>query len=105
MKALCSRFTGKALVSVFIISLSGLLSAGISAQTLKEIESKRIHLPNGWNITAVGKLLPLGDLPLNIAVSPSRKLIAVTNNGVGVQSVQLIDAVQEVVLDSVVMGK
>ena len=51
------------------------------AQSKESLESKRVHLPNGWGLTPVGESLPLGDLPLNIAVSPSQKLIAVTNNG------------------------
>jgi len=74
-------------------------------QSLDQIEAGRIQLPNGWNITAVGKSLPLGDLPLNIAVSPSKKLIAVTNNGVGLQTIQLFDAVKDKLLDSAVMAK
>jgi YVTN family beta-propeller protein len=52
----------------------------------------RILLPNGWSLTPVGKSIPLGDLPLNIVVSPSKKYIAVTNNGQSTQSIQLIDA-------------
>ena len=76
-----------------------------AGQTLKEIESWRVHLPNGWNITTVGKIIPLGDLPLNMAATSSGKLIAVTNNGVGVQTVQLIDASRDILLDSVVMRK
>jgi hypothetical protein len=59
------------------------------AQSLQEIESKKVQLPNGWSLTPVGSSLPLGDLPLNIAVSPSKKLLAVTNNGQSVQSIQL----------------
>jgi DNA-binding beta-propeller fold protein YncE len=80
-------------------------TAVLSGQTLKEIESKRIHLPNGWDITAVGKSLTLGDLPLNISLSPSKKMFAVTNNGVGLQTIQLFDAANEKLLDSVVVAK
>lgn len=69
---------------VFII-----LSA--NAQSLQEVESKRVHLPNGWSLTPIGKNLPLGDLPLNMAVSSSGNILAVTNNGQSVQSIQLID--------------
>jgi hypothetical protein len=69
------------------------ICSNLFSQTLKQIESKKVNLPNGWSLTPVGKDLPLGDLPLNMAVSPSRKLIAVTNNGQSVQSLQLIDAV------------
>jgi YVTN family beta-propeller protein len=74
-------------------------------QTLEQIEAKRIHLPNGWGITPVGKSLPLGDLPLNMAVSPSGKMLAVTNNGQSDQSIQLIDTESQVVLDSLPVGK
>ena len=75
------------------------------AQTLQQLEGGRIHLPNGWSLTPVGNNLPLGDLPLNIAVSPSKKLIAVTNNGQSVQSIQLIDVKAEKVLDNIVIPK
>src|SRR5512138_528092 len=70
-------------------------------QTLKEIESNRVLLLNGWKLTPVGKMLPLGDLPLNIAVSPSKKLLAVTNNGQGKHTLQLIDARSTTVLNTV----
>jgi DNA-binding beta-propeller fold protein YncE len=66
---------------------------------------KKVLLPNGWSISPAGRSLPLGDLPLNLAVSPSKKFVAVTNNGQSVQSVQLIDAKTEKILDQVVVGK
>ncbi len=47
-------------------------------------------LPTGWSLTPAGASLPLGDLPLNVAVSPNQKYLAVTNNGQGKQSLQLI---------------
>ncbi|MEI6048218.1 MAG: beta-propeller fold lactonase family protein [Bacteroidota bacterium] len=87
-----------------IIFLIG-LTIHLQAQTLTEIESNRVSLPNGWKLTPVGKLLPLGDLPLNIAVSPSKKLAAITNNGQSDQTIQLVDIEKEVILDSVIIGK
>jgi DNA-binding beta-propeller fold protein YncE len=77
----------------------------IQSQTLTQLESSRIHLPNGWSLTPVGTSLPLGDLPLNIAVSHSKKYIAVTNNGQSTQSVQLISAVTKKVLHEIVIPK
>ena len=62
-------------------------------------------LPNGWHISAVGKSLPLGDLPLNIAVSKSKHWMAVTNNGQSVQSLQLIDVINEKVVDNCIISK
>jgi len=71
-----------------IVCLSAI---AVNAQTLEQIESSRIKLPNGWSLTPVGKNIPLGDLPLNIAVSKSKKYIAVTNNGQSTQSIELFD--------------
>ena len=50
----------------------------LHAQTIQQLESKRINLPNGWSLTPVGKSLPVGDLPLNIAISSTKKYMAVT---------------------------
>jgi DNA-binding beta-propeller fold protein YncE len=75
------------------------------AQSIEQIESKRVTLPNGWSLTPVGKQLPLGDLPLNIALSPDKKLAAVTNNGQSDQTIQLIDVEKEVILDSIIIAK
>src|SRR5258705_10350316 len=82
-----------------------IICSNLFSQTLQQIESKKVDLPNGWSLTPIGKSLPLGDLPLNMAVSPSKKIIAVTNNGQSVQSLQLIDVVNDKVLSSVVIPK
>jgi YVTN family beta-propeller protein len=65
----------------------------------------RVHLPNGWSLTPVGSSVPLGDLPLNLAVSPSQKLMAVTNNGQSTQSIELVDVKTGKLVDSVTIGK
>ena len=70
-----------------------------------DLKKKLVMLPNGWSLSPAGRSLPLGDLPLNIAVSPSRKLIAVTNNGQSVQSIQLINPQTEKVLDNMIIPK
>ena len=96
--------TLRKMMILFQIFFFGII-INLSAQTLKEIESHIVNLPNGWKLTPVGKLLPLGDLPLNIAVSPSRKLAAITNNGESDQTIQLVDIDREVILDSIIIGK
>ncbi len=68
-------------------------------------DNKKVLLPNGWTLSPAGRSLPLGDLPLNIAVSRSKKIMAVTNNGQSVQSIQLINPVTEKVLDNIVVDK
>jgi DNA-binding beta-propeller fold protein YncE len=71
----------------------------------KKEQNNSTLLPNGWTITSIGRSLALGDLPLNIAVSDSKKFLAVTNNGQSVQSIQLIDPISEKVLDTKVIEK
>ena len=59
----------------------------LSAQHMSPV----VSLPNGWKLSPAGKSFALGDLPLNMAVSHSKKFIAVTNNGVSAHSIMLID--------------
>lgn len=73
----------------------------ISAQKMAPI----VSLPNGWKLSSAGKSFGLGDLPLNIAVSHSKKFVAVTNNGVSAHSIMLIDVKSERVIDSVIIPK
>jgi YVTN family beta-propeller protein len=87
-----------------VIFMSAVFS-NVAAQTIKDIEANRITLPNGWSLTPAGKTLPLGDLPLNIALSPSGKIAAITNNGQSDQTIQLLDIEKEIILDSVIIGK
>jgi YVTN family beta-propeller protein len=64
--------------------------------------SGQVLLPNGWKLSPAGRSLPLGplsDLPLNLQVSRSGRLMAVTNNGQSTQSVQLLDPRNEKLLD------
>src|SRR5437016_9658724 len=65
----------------------------------------RIDLPNGWHLTPAGHSVSVGDLPLNIAVSPDGNYAAVTNNGESDQSIELIDVKSEKVVDSVRIEK
>ena len=87
---------------IFLLSILPVFSQ-TAANT--DLAKNRITLPNGWSLTPVGKSLQLGDLPLNIAVSPSKKYIAVTNNGQSTQSLQLIDVKNENRLDSIDIPK
>ncbi len=77
----------------------------IHAQDLASVEQNRVRLPNGWSLSPVGKSLSLGDLPLNIAVSRSHRYAAVTNNGQSTQTIQLLDAKNDVELDNVKIDK
>ena len=88
-----------------LIILLLVTTAKLEAQNLASLEKNRVKLPNGWSLTPVGKSLPLGDLPLNIAISRSHHFAAVTNNGQSIQTIQLLDAKNDKELDNVVIGK
>src|ERR1700704_5526937 len=95
----------------YIILLMGMLlisSVSFSQQSdslESQLQKKKVLLPNGWLLSPAGRSLPLGDLPLNIAVSASKKWIAVTNNGQSVQSIQLLDPWKEKILDNIEIPK
>ena len=77
--------------------------ATTNAQTTEN--SNSILLPNGWTLSPAGKSLPLGDLPLNMAISNSKKWMAVTNNGQSKQTIQLIDLKTDKILDNIIIDK
>jgi YVTN family beta-propeller protein len=88
-----------------LLGLSLISHAQVPGKFDKEKQDQPVLLSNGWTLSPAGRSLPLGDLPLNIAVSPSKKFIAVTNNGQSVQSIQLIDPWTEKVLDRMIVPK
>lgn len=90
--------------SLFLVTIVIFLCyAGVTQSST--ILPKKVTLPNGWSLSPAGRHLPLGDLPLNIVVSASGNLLAVTNNGQSVQSLQLVDPKTEKVLHSVIVPK
>ncbi|HND88548.1 MAG TPA: hypothetical protein PK971_09470, partial [Saprospiraceae bacterium] len=48
------------------------------ADLYSQLSGRRIQLPNQWRLTPAGSSVQLADLPLQIAVSPDGKYLAVT---------------------------
>jgi YVTN family beta-propeller protein len=91
-------------LGVFLILTTAALSS--FAQLPGKIQQTgQVLLPNGWKLSPAGRALPLGDLPLNMQLSASGKLLAITNNGESTQSIQLIDPKTEKQLDQKTIGK
>jgi YVTN family beta-propeller protein len=68
--------------------------------------AQQTQLPNGWTLTPAGSSIPLtSDLPLNMAISPDRRFVAVTNNGNGRQGIDLIDLTTRQCVQTVPLGK
>lgn len=92
----------------FILCIAAaIISIKSIAQTPGKIaQTNQVLLPNGWKLSPAGYAsLPLGDLPLNMQISASGKLMAVTNNGQSIQSIQLIDPKSDKQLDEKEVGK
>ncbi|GAB4025023.1 bifunctional YncE family protein/alkaline phosphatase family protein [Spirosoma koreense] len=84
---------------------SNSVSSSEETETYKTLSANRVKLPNGWALTPPGRSLDLDDLPLNLVVSPTKKYLAVTNNGQSTQSITLLDANSEKILDTAKVGK
>ncbi|SDC31885.1 bifunctional YncE family protein/alkaline phosphatase family protein [Niabella drilacis] len=84
------------------IALAVMIVPGFSQP---RVERDKILLPNGWSLTPAGTHLPLGDLPLNLVISNSGHLAAVTNNGQSTQTLDLVDLVARKRADSIVIAK
>jgi YVTN family beta-propeller protein len=90
---------------VVLLIISMLIFCSLLRAQQPEDSTAKITLPNGWSLTPAGTGYLLGDLPLNIAVSHSKKLMAVTNNGQSIQGIQLIDVASGKILDNIVVAK
>ncbi|WP_210519499.1 bifunctional YncE family protein/alkaline phosphatase family protein [Hymenobacter terricola] len=62
--------------------------------------TSQTQLPNGWKLSPAGTATVLGDLPMNLQISPDGRLAAVVNAGWGENSVQLLDAATGQLLDT-----
>ncbi len=86
----------------FCLLFALLCCAALPAQKPgKQLRNQSMLLPTGWSLTPAGTSLPLGDLPLNVVVSPNKKYLAVTNNGQSKHSLQLISAKKGRLLHSI----
>jgi YVTN family beta-propeller protein len=72
------------------ISLSGCTSLSPS-QLPGPATGGRILLPNGWYLSPAGKQLEIGELPLNMVVTPDEHFLITTDDGTAKQTLSIID--------------
>jgi hypothetical protein len=95
----------KLFLAATALALFSLAPAAQAQRPTTNLHAEKILLPNGWSLTPAGRLLLLGDLPLNMQLAPGGTMLAVTNNGQGQQTIQLIDPGTEKLLDERPIGK
>ena len=75
--------------------------AKAAAPRLKE--PKVTLLPNGWRISPVGQHITVGDLPMNLVVSPDGDHVIVTNNGYSQPNLIVYDYTKQISRDRVML--
>lgn len=90
---------------IAVISCCCLFFVAASQEKNAALDANRVTLPNGWSLSPAGRSLPLGDLPLNMVLNHAGNRLAIANNGQSIQSIQLIDPVNEKELDRLVVSR
>src|SRR5262249_56707709 len=57
--------------------------------------------PQGWFVSPAGTQTALGERPFGIALSPDGKFLAVSNDGVGTQSIMVVDRAAHKVIQEI----
>src|SRR5690349_5322788 len=82
---------------LFTLVLSALAAAAVIARGAAPTEvpgalgGGETLLPNGWRIAPAGRHLAIGDLPLNLVLSPDGKYLIVSNNGYAKPTLRVVD--------------
>ncbi|HEX2869154.1 MAG TPA: bifunctional YncE family protein/alkaline phosphatase family protein [Ignavibacteriales bacterium] len=76
--------------AIAAIFLAGCSSTGKIA-TPGSISENRVLLSNGWYLSPAGRQVDIGDLPLNMAISPDENYAVTTNNGQSKPTFSVVD--------------
>ncbi len=69
------------------------------------LDDGRVRLPSGWYLSPAGSSIDVGELPLNMDVSPDGRWLIVTNNGTRKQSVSVISLPEWRVVQTIPVAK
>src|SRR5215831_15629718 len=64
-----------------------------------------VLLPNQWSLRPVGKQIELRDFPINIAVHPSGRFVAVLHNGYSAHQVAIVDLTKGEAVSHAALGQ
>src|SRR5450432_537570 len=94
-----------AIILVAILSVVMTPAIVIAARLVEDdvpaTHSNTTRLVNDWTITPAGLETRLGDLPMNSVLSPNGRDLLVSNDGAGIQSLQVVSAASRRVLQTI----
>ena len=65
----------------------------------------RVRLPNGWYLSPAGSQVEVGELPLNMVVTPDERFVITTDDGTARQSLSVVDVPSWRVVQSIPVAK
>jgi len=89
-------------IALFLLVILGACSSsrladdsGKASQEIPDLPGARkdgsVLLPNQWSLRPVGRQIPLGDFPVNIAVTPNGRYAAVLHCGNSEHEISVVD--------------
>lgn len=90
-----------------IVMLAGLILFVSGCSTTQKITTpgnvtgNRVLLSNGWYLSPAGSQVDIGDLPLNMVISPDERYAVTTNNGQSKPTLSVIDLKEAKVVQTV----
>jgi YVTN family beta-propeller protein len=70
-----------------------------------KVSGGRVRLPNGWFLSPAGIQVELGELPLNMEVTPDERYVITTDDGTALQNLSVIDVASWTVVQKLNVGK
>ena len=89
--------------SALVLVVLSAATAWAAPQKAALKEPKVTLLPNGWKISPVGQHFTVGDLPMNMVVSPDGDHVIVTNNGYSQPNLVVYDHTKQITRERVAL--
>ena len=65
----------------------------------------RVLLPNGWYLSPAGEQVEIGELPLNMVITPDERYVITTDDGTAVQNLTVVDVATWTVVQKLPVDK
>jgi YVTN family beta-propeller protein len=100
MKQVCSQF-----LLILILLLAGGCAPGVHSVLPGKLADGRVRLPSGWYLSPAGVQVEVGELPLNMVVTPDERYVITTDNGTAVQNLTVVDVASWTVVQKLPVSK